>query len=111
MEKISLKEDAISALKEYEKLEPYRIQEMLLRTLVDVHPGHTNRAAVETKVKLLNLFYSTGIQAVNKMTDNIFGIKDIAIMNLNCHFVLHKNVLNGLIITYFLNIQQKNMFL
>lgn len=77
MEKISLKEDAISALKEYEKLEPYRIQEMLLRTLVDVHPGHTNRAAVETKVKLLNLFYSTGIQAVNKMTDNIFGIKDI----------------------------------
>lgn len=61
----------------YEKLEPYGIQEMLLKTLVKEHPDHTKRAAVDTKVKLLNLFYSTGIQAVSKMTDNIFGIKDI----------------------------------
>jgi len=77
MKKISLKKDASTALKMYKKLEPYGIQEMLLKTFVKEHPDHTNRAAVDTKVKLLNLFYSTGIQAVSKMTENIFGIKDI----------------------------------
>lgn len=77
MKKISLRKDAEKALKLYEKLEPYGIQEMLLKTLVKEHPDHTNRAAVDTKVKLLNLFYSTGIQAVSKMADNIFGIQDI----------------------------------
>lgn len=77
MKKISLRKDAEKALKMYEKLEPYGIQEMLLKTLVKKHPDHKNRAAVDTKVKLLNLFYSTGIQAVSKMTDNIVGIKDI----------------------------------
>ena len=77
MKKISLRKDAEKALKMYEKLEPYGIQEMLLKTLVQKYSDHTNRAAVDTKVKLLNLFYSTGIQAVSKMTDNIIGIKDI----------------------------------
>lgn len=77
MKKISLRKDAEEALKMYEKLEPYGIQEMLLKTLVKKYSDHTNRAAVDTKVKLLNLFYSTGIQAVSKMTDNIFRIKDI----------------------------------
>ena len=77
MKKISLRKDAEKALKMYEKLEPYGIQEKLLQTLVKEYSDHTNRAAVDTKVKLLNLFYSTGIQAVSKMTDNIVGIKDI----------------------------------
>ena len=71
MKKISLREDAEKALKMYEKLEPYGIQEKLLQTLVKEYSDHTNRAAVDTKVKLLYLFYSTGIQAVSKMTDNI----------------------------------------
>lgn len=77
MKKISLRKDVSTALKMYKKLEPYGIQEMLLKTLVKKYSDHTNRAAVDTKVKLLNLFYSTGIQAVSKMADNIFGIKDI----------------------------------
>lgn len=77
MKKISLRKDVSTALKMYKKLEPYGIQEMLLKTLVKKYSDHTNRAAVDTKVKLLNLFYSTGIQAVSKMADNIFGIQDI----------------------------------
>jgi hypothetical protein len=77
MAKISLKEEVHKVLKEYDKMETYRIQEAILQDLLKKHPDHTNRSAVDTKVKLLNLFYSTGIQAVNKMTENILGIKDI----------------------------------
>ena len=63
---ISLREDVRAVLKGYEKMESYRIQEDLLQHLVKKHPDHKNKAAVETKVKLLNLFYSTGIQSTNK---------------------------------------------
>ena len=58
-------------------MESYRIQESLLRKLVDEYPTHENKSAVETKVKLLNLFYSTGIQAVNLMAEHILSIEDI----------------------------------
>jgi hypothetical protein len=74
---ISLREDAHAVLKGYEKMESYRIQEDLLQRLVKKYPDHKNKAAVETKVKLLNLFYSTGIQATNKMSENILSIRDI----------------------------------
>ena len=77
MKSISLKKDAKQALKRYEKLESYRIQEELLQYLVKEYPNHSNKAAVDTKVKLLNIFYSTGIQATNKMCENILSIKNI----------------------------------
>ena len=74
---ISLREDVRAVLKGYEKMESYRLQEDLLQHLVKKYPDHKNKAAVETKVKLLNLFYSTGIQATNKMSENILSIRDI----------------------------------
>ena len=77
MAKISLKRDAKAALNGYKKMESYSIQEELLQCLVKKYPNHSNKAAVDTKVKLLNLFYSTGIQATNKMSENILSIKDI----------------------------------
>lgn len=55
----------------------YSIQESILKKLVADHPGHTNYAAVEVKAKLLNLFYSTGIQAMDKMVENIMSIANI----------------------------------
>lgn len=77
MKNISLKRDAEKVLKEYGKMESYRIQENLLQHLVNEYPSHSNKAAVDTKVKLLNLFYSTGIQATNKMSENILSIRNI----------------------------------
>ena len=77
MVKISLRKDAHAALDGYEKMESYRIQELLLQSLVKKYPDHKNKAAVETKVKLLNLFYSTGIQATNKMSENILSVGTI----------------------------------
>ena len=74
---ISLREDVRAVLKGYEKMESYCIQEDLLQHLVKKYPDHKNKAAVETKVKLLNLFYSTGIQATNKMSENILSVKNI----------------------------------
>lgn len=77
MEKISLKQDAESVLKVYDKMGSYRIQEELLQCLKNKYPDHCNKDAVETKVKLLNLFYSTGIQATNVMVSNILSINNI----------------------------------
>lgn len=73
----SLLADAHAVLESFDKMESYRIQESLLRKLVDEYPTHENKSAVETKVKLLNLFYSTGIQAVNLMAEHILSIEDI----------------------------------
>lgn len=77
MKGISLKQDAESVLKEYDKMESYRIQENILQCLKNKYPNHSNKNAVDIKVKLLNMFYSTGIQATNAMTKNILAIKDI----------------------------------
>ena len=73
----SLLADAHAVLESYNKMESYRIQEWLLMQLISEYPTHENKSAVETKVKLLNLFYSTGIQAVNLMAKNILSIKNI----------------------------------
>ena len=73
----SLKQDADKVLKAYDKMQGYKIQEDLLKELLKCYPDHKNKFAVETKVKLLNLFYSTGIQATNVMAQNILSIKDI----------------------------------
>ena len=64
-------------------MESYCIQQDLLQHLLEKYPNHKNKAAVDTKVKLLNLFYSTGIQATNKMSENICSIKDIDTRLLN----------------------------
>ena len=75
--KISLKKDAESVLKAYDGMKSYSIQEGLLQSLMKDYPDHSNKNAVEVKVKLLNLFYSTGIQATNAITENILSINDI----------------------------------
>lgn len=75
--KISLKHDAKLALEAYDKMQSYCIQENLLKHLVEEFPDHANRDAVEVKVKMLNLFYSTGIQATNAMVNNIMNINRI----------------------------------
>lgn len=77
MKRVSLKSDAERALAAYNKLPSYSIQEDILQRLVEEYPDHKNVGAVDTKVKLLNLFYSTGIQATNLMTAYILSIKDI----------------------------------
>ncbi|MCR5424682.1 MAG: hypothetical protein K6E93_08015 [Bacteroidales bacterium] len=75
--KKDLYKDAQKALKDYNKMEVYRIQEDILQRLKKDYPDHKNRAAVEVKVKLLNLLYSTYILATNRMAEHIFGIKGI----------------------------------
>lgn len=77
MKKISLKADAEAAIADYKRMEGYSIQEELLLILKDKYPDHKNVHGVDNKVKLLNLFYSTGIQATNTMTEHIMEIKDI----------------------------------
>ena len=77
MSKISLKADAERAMVAYDKMSSYRIQEEILQDLVQKYPDHKNEAAVDTKAKLLNLFYSTGIQATNLMTKHIISIENI----------------------------------
>lgn len=77
MSKISLRADAERAMVAYDKMSSYRIQEEILQDLVQKYPDHKNEAAVDTKAKLLNLFYSTGIQATNLMTKHILSIENI----------------------------------
>ena len=77
MVNLSLKSDAKKALRLYKKMEGYRIQEELLQCLVKKYPENIVSDIVETKVKLLNLFYSTGIQATNYMAKNILGIESM----------------------------------
>ena len=77
MVKKSLLADAHAVLESSKKMESYRIQEWLLMRLIEEFPTHENKSAVETKVKLLNLFYSTGIQAINLMAENISSINNI----------------------------------
>lgn len=73
----SLKEDAHKVLEGYNKMVSYRIQEEVLQDLVKKYPDHSIDEAVETKVKLLNLLYSTGIQAVNITAKQILSIDGI----------------------------------
>ena len=75
--KKDLLSDSKKALIAYGKMESYSIQEDILQRLVKDYPDHTNKAAVEVKVKLLNLFYSTYILATNRMTEHILGINNI----------------------------------
>ena len=75
--KKNLLNDAKKAIDAYNKMESYRIQEDILQRLVKEYPDHKNKAAVEVKVKLLNLLYSTYILATNRMTDHIYEMKKI----------------------------------
>lgn len=69
--------DAQKAIKACRKMEVYSIQEDVLQRLVKEYPNHKNKAAVEVKVKLINLLYSTYILATNQMTAHICNIKHI----------------------------------
>lgn len=69
--------DARNFLDKQKNLVSYDIQEYVLQGLVEKYPDHKSYEAVATKVKLLNLFYSTGILAVDAMAENIMRIKNI----------------------------------
>lgn len=73
----SLKNDAIAALNQYKEMKLYQIQEKILQHLLIEYPDHTCVNAVETKVKLLNLFYSTGIKAINVVAEKVNNINNI----------------------------------
>ena len=79
---VDLSADAKLFLETQKKLNEYDIQEEILNDLVKRYKDHSNYEAVETKAKLLNLFYSTGIQAINKVVERIMSIANIdAILN------------------------------
>ena len=74
---IDLSDDARQFLEQHKNLISYDIQETVLRDLVKKYPNHDNYEAVEVKAKLLNMFYSTGIQAIDAVVENIMSIIDI----------------------------------
>lgn len=79
---VDLSADVKQFLDNQNKLDGYIIQENILKDLVRRYKDHLNYEAVATKVKLLNLFYSTGIQAINKVIERIMSIRNIdAILN------------------------------
>lgn len=69
--------DAEKFLKKREEQRSYSIQQKMLQGLVNDYRNHSNYEAVELKAKLLNMFYSTGIQAINMVVNRIMSIKDI----------------------------------
>lgn len=69
--------DAKSFLEKKKKLPAYDVQESVLKHLIEEYPDHKIYEAVSTKAKLLNLFYSTGIQAIDTMVSNIMRIENI----------------------------------
>lgn len=71
MKQKNLLNDAQKTIKAAAQMEPYAMQEEILQRLVKKYPDHKNKAAVETKVKTLNLYYSTYILATNRMTEHI----------------------------------------
>ena len=72
-----LSNDALLFLERHKNLTSYDIQERVLSDLVQKYPNHENYEAVEVKAKLLNMFYSTGIQAIDAVVENIMSIIDI----------------------------------
>lgn len=72
-----LSKEARAFLDRQKHLVAYDVQEYVLQNLVQKYPDHKSYEAVATKVKLLNLFYSTGILAVDAMAENIMSIKNI----------------------------------
>ena len=77
METLSLKKDAQRVLLDYRKLTGYQLQEDTLRFILKKYPDHSIPEAVETKVKTLNLYYSTNIHAVGNMAKHILSIANI----------------------------------
>lgn len=55
----------------------YDVQEEVIKSVVQKYPSHNSYASVEVKAKLLNLFYSTGIQAIDKVIEKIMSISNI----------------------------------
>jgi len=73
----NLSADVNKFLQHSNELRSYRMQEEILLDFTKRYPEHDIYEAVEIKVKLLNMFYSTGIQAIDAMVKNIMSIIDI----------------------------------
>lgn len=77
MKTISLKNEATKLLNgEYtqQNLQNYTIQDEIVRHTFKTYHHNIKIGEVEAKVKLLNLFYSTGIQATVKMAQHILKL-------------------------------------
>ena len=77
MKTISLKNEATKLLNgEYtqQNLQNYTIQDDIVRYTFKKYHQNIKIGEVEAKVKLLNLFYSTGIQATVKMAQHILTL-------------------------------------
>ena len=85
--------DAQKVLKDKSQLKSYELQEKILQHLVTEYPDHTVPEAVDLKAKLLNLFYSTGIQAMNVMVNKILGVANIDSRLENGDLILYNSAL------------------
>lgn len=78
----NIKKDFEKIVSKVHEMEDYSFQEEILQNFVHNHPENTSINAVELKVKLLNLFYSTYISATNQMAKHICSLKiDKALKN------------------------------
>ena len=66
-----LSADLQKVLQKRANLKSYNAEEEVLQYVVKNHPDHKAKEWVAIKVKLLNQFYSTGIQAINIVMDNV----------------------------------------
>lgn len=73
--------DLKADLEKFKQLRPcmksYQAEEEVLCYVVNYHPSHAEKEWVAMKVELLNNFYSTGILAIDALTDHIFKTTNI----------------------------------
>lgn len=78
MKQISLRNEATELIRgtytpvDFQK---YSVQEDIVKYAFGQYPENTELGKIEAKVKLLNLFYSTGIQATVKMAQHILTLR------------------------------------
>ena len=77
---MDLSNDVLQFSERHKKMLSYELQEEILQNFTQKHLSHEVYEEVEIKAKLLNMFYSTGIQAIDSMVRNIMSIKDIDII-------------------------------
>lgn len=78
MKQISLRNEATELIRgTYTPVDfqNYSVQEDIVKYAFGQYPENTELGKIEAKVKLLNLFYSTGMQATVKMAQHILSLK------------------------------------
>ena len=62
-------------LKEWEKMFVYPLQEKILKKIFKKHSKNTDVNGIKIKAKILNLYYSTKVRAIDKMAQHIKLLK------------------------------------